>query len=256
MLSINILKIQIAVVLTLLLSACSWADEENFLVTIEEAPNVIIKTSVSGVGFDIPLNYFYRGYTKGYGWMALPKEVIKGKKRIEEDFLALYVLYPDFTPVTKDNLPEFQKLGWGRMIRATFTHFRQWGYDYNRSFEFDQSGLLPEDPKVPGMFHYYRNKSHFYTRYNYNASHDRIAPDQTEIRCKDQAFFKHKSPACELRTTYRPSLELRQLAGIDEDRVWELKITFSVSYLSQWKVIDRHFKELFDQFLKAATGKD
>ena len=238
----------------LVLSGCSLLDDEVVLVTLEDAPNITIKTSVSGVGFDIPLNYFYRGYTKGYGWLSFSKEDIEGTRREEVDFLNLYMLYPDFSPATKENLKEFQVLGWGKRIMVGFTHFRQWGFDFNKSFDFDQSGLREEDPQVPGMYHYYWHQTDRYLKYSYNASHDRVLPDQTAISCDDQEIRKRPSPSCEVKTTYRPSAELKKLEGINADMVWELKYTFSASYLSEWQKIDAHLKGLFDQFLKNAKS--
>ena len=239
-----------------ILLSCSLEEDDVVLVSIEDAPNVIIKSSVSGVGFDIPLNYFYRGYTKGYGWLGFSKEDIEGTRRDEVDFLNLYMLYPDFSPVTKENLKDFQVLGLGKVIRAGFTHFRQWGYEFNKSFDFDQSGLRENDPKVPSMYHYYWNNSDIYLKHKYNASHDRVLPDQTAIRCGDQSFWKYESPGCEVKTTYRPSAELQKLEGINGDMVWELKYYFSASYLSEWQEIDKHLKSLFDQFLKNAKSSN
>lgn len=239
-----------------ILLSCSLEEDDVVQVSIEDAPNVIIKSSVSGVGFDIPLNYFYRGYTKGYGWLGFSKEEIEGTRRDEVDFLNLYMLYPDFSPVTKENLKDFQVLGWGKRIMVGFTHFREWGYGYNKSFDFDQSGLGEEDPKVPGMYHYYWNQTDWYLKYKYNASHDRVLPDQTAISCDDEEIFKHESPDCTVKTTYRPSAELQKLEGINSDMVWELKYSFSASYLPEWEKIDKHLKSLFDQFLKNAKSSN
>lgn len=237
----------------LVLSSCSQVEEKPVLVTLEDAPKVIVKTSVSGVGFDVPLNYLYRGYTKGRGWYFNSRDDIEGKRRATVDFLNLYVTYPDFSPVSKENIKLFQEPGRDKVIMVSFTHFREWGFDFNHGFEFDQSGLRPEDPKAPGMFHYYRNHSDYYTRYNYNASHDRIPPDQTEIDCSDPSFDKALFPKCEITTAYRPSTNLQNLKGINGDMVWEMRMTFSAKYLSNWQEIDKHIKHLFDRFLSRAT---
>ena len=241
-------KLVVIAFLALALSAWVSSNEPDPTVTITlaDAQKVSDGCRVNGVRFKFPISYAYRDYSKKiHGWPNVPKKLHDGVIAWREvDFLNIQVLYPDLEPITKANYKEFEVLGVGRMITIHLTHFRPWDYYFENTHP--QKKKLSEDPKVPGMSHYYwRSDDEYY-------SHDVNNPDLVMVSCPDQNVYKHPSPSCSVVSAYRPAADIIELEGM-EGAIFRLEYSFSASYLTNWREIDAKVKKVFDQFIREAN---
>lgn len=220
--------------------AMQAAKPKDAITTLAEAKKINLHASVDGVHFDVPLTYDFRGYNKkAKGWPSVSKGQIEGTERPAVDFIHVYALLPDLAPMSEENLAEFEVLGWGKKIVASLTHYRPWGYDFNLL----QS--MPDAPEVPKMLRYYRKTSKEFLYLN----HDYATPDLTAIECHDPSFWHDVSPACDVKTFYRPAPDIIASEHI-EDAVFRMEYTLPNQYLPQWREIDKKLKSLFDQFIR------
>ncbi len=248
----------------LLLSAISWkqlpslaafiyykgmvaaqAAKPNDVTSLAEAKTINIHSSLDGVDFDVPLTYHFRGFNqKSKGWPGVSKGQIDGTERPAVDFIHIYALLPDLAPMNEENLAEFEVLGNGKVVRASLTHYRPWGYDFN---------LLQSKPgtsETQEMLHYYKQNS----KEDLYLSHNHVTPDLTAIECHDLDFWHDVSPACKVVTFYRPAPELVGDKHI-EGAIFRLEYSLPSQYLSQWRDIDKRLKTLFDQFFRNAARR-
>ncbi len=213
------------------------------LTTLAHAKKIDMPSVVDGVTFDVPLTYFFRGYSvKDGGWFA----VQEGKTEVI-DFITIYGLMPDLAPLSEENLAEFEKLGWGKQVTASLTHRRSWDYFFKNSFNEDYE-RRPDTPRLPGMLHYYLvwGKADTYLSRAY------ATDDLTMITCNDQSIHHDASPSCGVQTSYVPAPELLVAQHLDKAAIFYLEYHFSSQYLSQWRDIDKKLKALFDQFIRNA----
>jgi hypothetical protein len=217
---------------------------ESFI-PMSQAKAVVLKQSIDGVSFDVPLNYHFRGYNKkSGGWPNISAESIAGKKRKAYDYITIHVAMPDFAPINERNSADFQVKGHGEIVRASLSHMQHWDYYFANTFPRNEK--RPESPDVKGMFHYYDALA----RHDLFLSHDHATDELTRIICHDQKFFHHLSPSCNVETYYRPP----SASGHQEQvqPIFHLEYVFSSQYLSQWRDIDRMLRLTFDQFVSNA----
>ena len=85
-------------------------------------------------------------------------------------------------------------------------------------------------------------------------NHAYASDDLTMITCPDQSVYHYPSPACEIKTSYRPAAGLLE-AQHEPDAIFYLEYHLSSKYLPQWRDIDKKLKALFDQFIRNATHR-
>ncbi len=227
--------------------AMQAAEPKKPVITLAEARTVNYHVSVDNVGFDVPLSYDFRGFNqKLKGWPGSTKEQIENGPRQAVDFINVYALLPDLAPMSDENVPEFEVLGWGRQIIASLTHVRTWDYYFKNTFP--RTEPRPESADVRGMLHYYDPMA----RSDLYFDHINASTDVTRIWCDDQNFFHHKSPACKIETFYRPAPDIIASEHIEGAVFW-LEYSLPLQYLSQWRETDQKLKSLFDQFVRSAA---
>jgi len=217
------------------------------ITTLAEAKKITIRVSVDGVNFDVPLVYDFRGYNQQlHGWVGVPQGQIEGKERLSVDYVEVDALLPDISPMSEENLAQFEVLGWGKKIHVSITHKRSWDYFFKNSF--GELQRQPDSPEVPGLLHYYDplGKADMYF------SHDYPTDELISIHCSDEKIFHHKSPSCKAETSYRPAPDLVTAKHI-EGAIFHLEYSLPSQYVGQWREIDRKLRSLFDQFIKNAT---
>src|SRR5271169_4206037 len=216
--------------------------------TLAEAKKINIAASVKGVNFDVPLTYLFRGYShKDGGWVDVVNKVeIAGTVRPSVDYINIYALMPDMAPLSEDNLADFEVPSWGKRVTVSLTHIiRPWDYYFKNVFP--NAERRPESSEVPGMLHYYENRSS-----DIYLSHGYATPDLTKITCDDPKISHVPFPSCTIETSYRPPPVL--MTSIHkEGTIFRLEYHFSSQYLSQWRDIDQKLKSLFDQFILTAA---
>ena len=86
---------------------------------LEEAKLLKYRLTLKGAGldFDVPLNYDHRAYLQNHRQWPRPPH---GRQAV--DYITIHALLPDLEPYTELNAAEFEKPGWGRVIRASTTH--------------------------------------------------------------------------------------------------------------------------------------
>jgi len=83
------------------------------ITTLAEAKKITIRVSVDGVNFDVPLVYDFRGYNQQlHGWWVCRQGQIEGKERLSVDYVEVDALLPDISPMSEENLAQFEVLGW------------------------------------------------------------------------------------------------------------------------------------------------
>ena len=232
-------------ILSLLNLATGCSDEPP--TTWEEAKNIKTRSSLDGVGFDVPLNYLFGEFAMNqYTWPTVSKEVREGRRRYAVDFVKLYALLPDLEPVSEKNLAVFKEPGWGRKVDAFITHPRSFEY-YFKFTAPSRLERLPDSREIPGMLHYLDNV----TQDEFYLSHDHAVPELTRIRCPYSTSGQF--PYCEVETLYRhEAITGKNGENFSVSTPYYLNYSFARSYLPQWRDIDRKLKALYDHFAQSA----
>jgi hypothetical protein len=202
--------------ITFLLSGCG-----NELMTFEEAKNQKYAVRVENVDFDVPLLYHPLEGSLDKGWEPPNPE------RETIDAIRVVALLPNLDFYNEKTANEFKKRGWGKKVSILMTHYRvNWPYYFDGAYK-------PEDPQVPGMFHYRDPMSNMDDVF---LSHDEPVRELIQIFCDNPVLDPHPavSPSCQITTLYRNQ--------------FQLEYHFALEYIQQWRDIDRKIKALLDSF--------
>ncbi len=213
------------------------------VISLEEAKKITIRVSMDGVNFDVPLIYNFNGYNPQlHGWGSVPQGQIEGKKRPVVDFIKIDAILPELSPVSDENLAQFEKLAWRQNMHASIAHMRPW--DYYFKYFFERLQRQPDLPKLPGMLHYYDPSG----KADIFFSHDHPTDELVRIRCVDENFFHSAFPICVVETSYSPAPDV-VLSKSVKGTVFYLRYELPSQYVAQWQTIGQKLKSRFDQMV-------
>ncbi|WP_173053016.1 hypothetical protein [Candidatus Nitrotoga sp. AM1P] len=213
------------------------------VISLEEAKKISIRVSMDGVNFDVPLIYSFNGYNPQlHGWRSVPRGQIEGKKRPIVDFIKIDAILPGLSPVSDENLAQFEKLAWRQNMHASIAHMRPW--DYYFKYFFERLQRQPDLPKLPGMLHYYDPSA----KADIFFSHDHPTDELVRIRCADENFFHSAFPICVVETSYSPAPEVALSKSVKKT-VFYLRYELPSQYIAQWQPIGQKLKSRFDQMV-------
>lgn len=207
--------------------------------TLDELKRIKSKMTIEGVDFDVPVLYLYNGYPKNINaWPALSQEELEGKRR-PFDVLRFEALLPNLAHRDESNVSEFEVLGHGDKVRIFMDKHRvdKWQYYFKHYFKKDLIPL-PESPAVPNMYRYRDTMSDNDQVY---FSDTKPSGKLIKITCDDPELDPRPSvsPSCEVQTVYQNH--------------FDLKLTFALKYLPQWREIDQKVQNLLDSFVTSAN---
>lgn len=213
------------------------------IISLEEAKKISFRVSMDGVNFDVPLVYNFNGYNlQLHGWGSVPQRHIDGKKRPIVDFIKIDAILPELSPVSDENLAQFEKLAWRQNMHASIAHLRPW--DSYFKYFFERLQRQPDLPKLPGMLHYYDPSA----KADIFFSHDHPTDELVRIRCVDESFFHGAFPICVVETSYSPAPEVALSKSVKKT-VFSLRYELPSQYIAQWQTIGQTLKSRFDEMV-------
>lgn len=220
-----------------------YTSPQPMVTNLAEAEKITIRLKIDGVNFDVPLVYSFKAYNQQlHGWLNVPRKIIDGKQRSTVNIIKLDTMLPDVSPLTVENLAQFEKLAWNQSVHASISPMVSWD-DYFKYF-FEKLQRKPDSKQLPGMLHFYDPTGNA----NIYLSHDQPSDDLIRIRCPDENFSGGASSICIVETSYRPEPDMMKFKP-KKNMVFHLRYELPGQYIDQWSTIEQKLKSRLNRMV-------